>query len=117
MPSCTTRLRTPPSSAVSAAISANSLARGARALALDISADGGAFYRDRHQEHGTARLVRDDAHAAVVAVDQALDDRQAQPRAARLTRAARVDLIKGVEHATALALGNADAGVGNADLD
>src|SRR5688572_5320518 len=116
MPSSTALLLTPPSSAAIWEMRENSPALVARALAFTISADGGAFHRNRHHEHGAAGLIRGDANRAVVPVHQAFHDGQAQARPAGLARAARVDLIEGVEHSAALALRNADAGVGDANL-
>src|SRR5258705_2232585 len=110
MPSCTALLRVRDSSFASSAISENAPRTGRPFGALGMSADGGASHRNRHHEHGAARLIRLDAHAAVVTVDQPLDDRKPEAGAACLARAARIHLIKGVEHPTALGFGDADTG-------
>src|SRR5450432_1241600 len=101
----------------SSAIAANSPSVRERAMSGPSLADRRALDGDGDHEHGAFRRVVLDADDAVVPVDQPAHDRQAQPGAARFARGARIDLIEGVEHAAALALWDADAGICHAELD
>src|SRR5258705_13582262 len=66
-----------------------------------------------HDEAASLPLFRLHAHPAAVRLDQALDDGEAEPRAATPT----VSLLIGIEDARELARGNSDARVPDEELD
>ena len=68
-------------------------------------------------EGGSAALLRPHPHLAAVVLHGVLDDAEAEAGAAGVAAAGVVDAEEALEHAVALALGDADALVGDGDLD
>ena len=77
----------------------------------------GVCLRELEPEDAAARRVRLDPDLAAHALDEVLDDRQAEARAAGLARPARIGAVEPLEHALAMLVGDARAVVADLDAD
>src|SRR2546427_10486553 len=73
--------------------------------------------REVQHNCGAAAQLAFGLHAAAVRFHQVLDDRQSEPRAAFLPRAAGVHTVEALEDAREVLGGHAGAGVGHANDD
>ena len=62
-------------------------------------------------------MLRPDPHVAAVVLHRVLDDAEPEPGAAGVAAAGVIDAEEALEHAVALVFGDADALIGDGDLD
>ena len=89
---------------------------GRRRFGFDWSS-GAIGQRKADGEGRAATGSRPQPHLAAVALHRVLDDREAEAGAAGAARARLVGAVEPLEHALLVALGDADAAIGDRDLD